>query len=167
MQAMAAPKGVEDMTGSLGFGLGVAAGTSLVAPNAAITVKYWMTDRLAVAPAFNFLVAKPSAPNSPTTWNFAPEAVALFVPFRSTSTRLSLGGGLGIGFGKAPPATDTAVHVYIPIQAGLEHFFAHWFSMGIAARSNLFDYQKGVGVSTAISTTSNIAAVGSLFFYTD
>lgn len=167
MQAMAAPKGTDDMTGSLGFGLGVAAGTSLVVPNAAITLKYWMTDRLAVAPAFNFLVFKPSAPNSPTTWNFAPEAVALFVPFRSTSTRLSLGGGLGIGFGKTPPATSTAVHIYIPIQAGLEHFFTRWFSMGIAARSNLFDYNKGVAVSTAITTTSNLSAVGSLFFYTD
>jgi hypothetical protein len=167
MQAMAAPKGAEDMTGSVGFGLGVAAGTSLVAPNAAITIKYWMTDRLAVAPAFNFLVLRPSAPDSTTAWNFAPEAVVLFVPFRSTSTRLSLGGGLGIGFGKTPPATTTAVHVYIPIQAGLEHFFTRWFSMGIAARSNLFDYQKGVAISTAITTTSNLAAVGSLFFYTD
>lgn len=167
MQAMAAPKGPEDMTGSLGFGLGVAAGTSLVAPNAAIAIKYWLSDKLAVVPAFNFLVLKPSAPNTPTTWNFAPEAVALFVPFRSTSTRLSVGGGLGMGFSKVFPATATAVHLYIPIQAGLEHFFTRWFSMGIAARSNLFDYQKGVAVSTAISTTSNLAAVGSLFFYTD
>ncbi len=43
MQAMSAAKGSEDMTGSLGFGVGVLAGTSLVVPNANIALKYWMS----------------------------------------------------------------------------------------------------------------------------
>ena len=168
MQAMSAPKGSEDMTGSLGFGVGVTAGTSLVIPNANIALKYWLSDSLAVVPAFNFLVLKPAPAGSQTTWNFNPEVVVLYVPFRSTSTRLSVGGGLGIGIGKAPPATNTAVHIYLPIQAGVEHFFTRWFSMGIAARSNLIDYNKDVAFSSAISTSSNnLAAVGQLFFYTD
>jgi hypothetical protein len=168
MQAMSAPKGAEDMTGSVGFGVGVTAGTSLLVPNANIALKYWMTDSIAVVPAFNFLVLKPAPAGSSTTWNFAPEAVVLFTPIRSTSTRLSVGGGLGFAVGKTPPATNTAVHIYVPIQAGVEHFFTRWFSLGIAARTNLIDYQKDAAFTSTISTTTNnLGAVGQLFFYTD
>lgn len=177
MQAMTAPKGSEDMTGSLGFGLGVTTGVqTLVQPTTSIAVKYWLNDSLSIVPAFDFLVRKPAAAGSATTWNFNPEVVALFVPFRSTSTRFSVGGGLGFGLGKTPPATNTAVRIYVPIQAGVEHFFTRWFSMGIAARANLISYSKDNEFSSAITTIQsennsgnglNAAAVGQLFFYTD
>jgi hypothetical protein len=173
IQAMSAPKVGDDMTGSLGFGVGVIAGTSLVSPTASIALKYWLSDVLAVVPALNFQVLKLSSPpgggpTPNTQWDFAPEAVVLFVPFRSTTTRLSLGGGLGIDIGKGPGATTTAVHIYVPIQAGVEHFFTRWFSIGIAARSNLIDYNKDVAFSTSITTRSNnLGVVGQLFFYTD
>lgn len=174
MQAAVAPKGSDDMTGSLGFGLGVSAGAqTLIAPNATIAVKYWLNDTLSVVPAFNFGVNKPAAAGSSTAWAFTPEAVVLFVPFRSTATRFSVGGGLGFSVSKTPPQ-DTGVRIYIPLQAGVEHFFTRWFSMGIAARANLIDYQKDDHFSSAISTTSNTgvgpnsaSAVGQLFFYTD
>jgi hypothetical protein len=164
MQAMAAPKAIDDMTGSLGFGVGVTAGTSLIIPGGTVAVKYWLSDTLSLVPALNFQLTKPAATGSTTSWNFNPEAVVLFVPFRSTSTRFSLGGGLGVGLSKIAPATNTAVHIYVPIQAGVEHFFTRWYSMGIAARSNLIDYQKDNAFSVDLSTTT---FVGSLFFYTD
>jgi hypothetical protein len=165
MQAMAAPKGSEDMTGSIGFGVGVAAGAqTLIAPDNTVALKYWMSDVLAVSPRLTFSISKPSGPGTATTWDFSPSAVVLFVPFRSTSTRFSVGGGLGFSIGKTPPATDTAVRIFIPIQAGVEHFFTRWFSLGIAASSNLIDYQKDVGFSIAINTPHYL---GQLFFYTD
>jgi hypothetical protein len=174
MQAMTAPKGSEDMTGSLGFGLGITAApaTTLITPTTSIAVKYWLNDTLSVVPAFNFLVNKPAAAGSSTQWAFSPEAVVLFVPFRSTATRFSVGGGLGFSINKTPPATNTGVRIYVPLQAGVEHFFTRWFSLGIAARANLIDYQKDDHFSSAISTTSNTgianaSAVGQMFFYTD
>lgn len=182
MQAMAAPKGMEDMTGSLGFGVGVQAGmTTLVSPVDVVAVKYWLSDVLAVVPSLSFQILKPNppggmAPATDTRWNFTPSAILLFVPFRSTSTRFSVGGGLGFGLGKTPPATNTSVRIYVPIQAGVEHFFTRWFSMGIAARANLISYSKDNEFSSAITTIQsennsgnglNAAAVGQLFFYTD
>ena len=174
---MTAPKGSEDMTGSLGFGLGVTAGAqTLITPTTSIAVKYWLNDTLAVVPGFDFIVRKPAAAGSSTQWSFNPEAVVLFVPFRSTTTRFSAGGGLGFGLSKTPPATNTVVRIYVPIQAGVEHFFARWFSMGIAARANLISYSKDNEFSSAITTIQsennsgnglNVAAVGQLFFYTD
>jgi hypothetical protein len=171
MQAMTAPKGSEDMTGSLGFGLGVTAGAqTLITPTTSIALKYWLNDTLTVVPALNFLYNKPSGVDA--NWNFSPEALVLYVPFRSTSTRLEVGGGFGFSVGKLAPGANTDVHIYVPIQAGVEHFFTRWFSMGIAARSQLIDYHKDVGFSSAINTTSNTgianaSAVGQLFFYTD
>jgi Domain of unknown function (DUF2715) len=175
MQAMTAAKGSEDMTGSLGFGLGVTAGTqTLITPTTSIALKYWLNDTLVVVPAFNFNVNKPAPAGSTTTWTFNPEAVILFVPFRSTSTRLEVGGGFGFSIGKPVGAVNTDVQIYVPIQAGVEHFFTRWFSLGIAARANLIDYHKDVGFSSTITTTSNTnavipaaSAVGQLFFYTD
>jgi hypothetical protein len=170
MRAMAAPKGTEDMTGSLGFGVGVAAGTqTLITTQDVVALKYWLTDVLAVSPSFNFSVTKPNVPNAPpgandTRWNFDPSVVVLFVPFRSTSTRLLVGGGLGFHLGKTPPGTNTEVGIFLPITAGVEHFFTRWFSLGIAAQSRLIDYQKDIHFASTIDTTS---FVGSLFFYTD
>ena len=89
--------------------------------------------------------------------------------FRS---RLEVGAGFGFGVGKPAPGANTAVRIYVPIQAGVEHFFTRWFSMGIAARTQLIDYQKDDHFSSAINTTTNssilnTSAVGQLFFYTD
>ncbi len=135
------------MTGSLGFGVGVAAGVqTLIAPVDVVSVRYWLSDVLVVVPSLAFRIFKPTtpglmAPASDTQWNFTPSALILFVPFRSTTTRLEVGGGLGLDFSKMPPA-DTVVGIQIPLAAGVEHFFARWFSMGIAAQSNLFDYTR-------------------------
>jgi hypothetical protein len=167
MQAMSAPKGSDDMTGSIGFGVGVAAGAqTLIAPNNAVAIKYWLSDVLAVSPGLTFRIVKPTPPGmSPgTQWNFSPSAVVLFVPFRSTSTRFEVGGGLAVSLSKNPPA-DTAIAFGIPLQAGVEHFFTRWFSMGIAASSNLFTYQKNVEVRIFDIDTTRL--VGQLFFYTD
>ena len=169
MQAMAAPKGSEDMTGSLGFGLGVASGMqTLVTTVDTVAVRYWLSDLLVVQPSFDFLYNKPSNPPPGTgaTWQFAPAAQVFFVPFRSTATRLEVGGGLGFLIGKQNPANNapTAVNIFVPIHAGVEHFFTRWFSLGIAAQSNLIEYVKDDHFSSSINTTT---FVGQLFFYTD
>jgi hypothetical protein len=164
MQAMTAAKGTDDMTGSLGFGVGVAAGTSLIVPGTSVALKYWLSDVLAVSPALSFDMTKPSGAGTTTTWHFNPSAIVLFVPFRSTSTRFSVGGGVAIGIGKPVAGANTAVNFAIPLQAGVEHFFTRWFSMGIAARSNLIDYQKDVHFESTLDST---LLVGQLFFYTD
>ena len=51
-----------------------------------------------------------------------------------------------------------AVNIYVPIQAGVEHFFTRWFSMGIAAQSNLIDYQKDDHFSSTINTDQRSSA---------
>jgi len=167
MQAMSAPKGSDDMTGSLGFGVGVVPGAqTLISPTASVAIKYWLSDTLAVSPSLIFNITKPipAMGSADASWRFNPQAVILFVPFRSTTTRLSVGAGLGINLRKTPPA-DTAIGVTIPLQAGVEHFFARWFSMGIAAQSFLFTYEKNAQVQIfALDTTS---LLGQLFFYTD
>ena len=168
ISALSGPKGADDMTGSLGFGIGVIPNAQLAGTNGQVAVKYWMHDTLAIVPALNFNITKVTGTD--TSWEFNPEVVALFVPFRSTSTRLLVGGGLGFSVGKTPPVTamtDTTFHIYLPIQAGVEHFFTRWFSTGIAARTNLFDYTKtGTPYSMSIAIDS-AALLGSLFFYTD
>ena len=52
MQAMSAPKGSEDMTGSLGFGVGVLRGTAttLVTTSDVVAVRYWLSDILVLEP---------------------------------------------------------------------------------------------------------------------
>jgi hypothetical protein len=171
MQAMAAPKGSEDMTGSIGFGVGVVAGAQTlvqIAPGNLVALKYWLSDALAVSPALSFNIAKPSGPGTATTWDFSPSVVALYSPFRSTSTRFSVGGGLGFSVGKTPtaanPSPPTDLRIFIPIQAGVEHFFTRWFSTGIAAQSNLIDYQKDNSFGVHLNT---FQLLGSIFFYTD
>ncbi len=119
MQAMTAAKGSEDMTGSLGFGLGVTSGmTTLITPTTSIAAKYWLNDTLTVVPGFNFNVTKPAPAGSTTTWVFNPEAVVLFVPFRSTSTRLEVGGGFGFSLGKLAPNTNTDVISHLRPDSG-------------------------------------------------
>jgi hypothetical protein len=170
MQAMTAAKGTDDMTGSLGFGVGVATSANsllTVAPGNTVALKYWLSDVLAVSPSLQFDVTKPNGQT--TGWTFNPQAIVLFVPFRSTSTRFSVGGGLGIRLAKASvasglPAPNTQIQFIIPVQAGVEHFFTRWFSMGIAATFPFINYTKDTTFAVAINTTT---LAGSLFFYTD
>jgi hypothetical protein len=167
VQAIMAPKSPDDMTGSLGFGVGVIQNVELLGTTGEVALKYWMKDNLAFVPAFNFNLAKTSGMGS--TWGLDPQLVALFVPFRSTSTRLLVGGGLGLAVGKAVPGGSTAFGLNLPIQAGVEHFFTRWFSLGIAAATNLFSYtHPGGGGPYSMSFDINTASLlGSLFFYTD
>jgi hypothetical protein len=165
---MAMTKSAHDMTGSLGFGVGVTANPQLIGTNGTVSIKYWMKDTLAIVPSLNFTLAK--AMDTPTGWTVAPQVVVLFVPFAATSTRLLVGGGLGFNVSKMSGAMDTALGVSIPIQAGVEHFFARWFSMGIAARSNLFSFQRSAATGNPWNMAFSIntaTLLGSLFFYTD
>ena len=58
---MMAPRGSDDMTGSVGFGTGVTAGTNtLIAPSDTLILKYWLSDVLAVVPSLTLAVAKAS-----------------------------------------------------------------------------------------------------------
>jgi hypothetical protein len=159
------PRSADDMTGSIGFGVGVIPNMQLVGTNGQVAIKYWVQDNLALVPALNLGISKSMGTDA--AWVFNPEVVVLYTPFKVASTRFQIGGGLGFGVGKTPPATDTAFTLNLPIQGGVEHFFTRWFSMGIAARTNLFQYTKlgdAWTTSIAINTTS---LLGQLFFYTD
>jgi len=165
-----APRVAEDMSGSVGFGLGVIPGNTLVTTDKVVSVKIWTSDAMAIVPSLNFNFSKPKEADA--TWNLDPEVVLLFVPWKTTSTRFELGGGIGFGVGKAAPmvvgaSSDTAFDIRIPVQAGVEHFFAHWFSMGIAARMNLFDFYKVGEAQTVSFSVNSTALLGQLFFYTD
>ena len=168
MAPMALAKSPHDMTGSLGFGVGVTANAQLIGTSGTVAIKYWMKDTLALVPSLNFSLTK--AMDTPAGWNVAPQLVVLFVPYAATSTRFLIGGGLGFNVTKVSGAMDTGIGVNVPIQAGVEHFFARWFSMGIAAGSNLFSYQRqGIpGNPWTMGFSINTATLlGSLFFYTD
>jgi hypothetical protein len=155
------------MTGSLGFGVGVTPSVQLVGTSGQVAVKYWSTDTLAFVPALNFTLSKSMGQSA--AWLFNPEFVVLFVPFKGTSTRLLVGGGLGVSLSKTMPAivNNTTFEIYLPIQAGVEHFFTRWFSMGIAARTRLFDYTKTGTPYTMNFSINSASLLGSLFFYTD
>ncbi len=173
------PRATDDMTGAVGFGTGVAAGTDLVKPSELLILKYWLSDVLAVVPSLTLAVAKGSG-GGPTAWNFSPQALVAYVPWKSTSTRLSVGAGLGLSFHKNTGTDDTAntaIGITIPIQAGVEHFFARWFSVGIALNTNFLSYQKsgstytlglfGVDSSKSAPTVAPLNYLASLMFYTD
>jgi len=98
-----APKASDDMTGSVGFGTGVVAGTSLVATNGVVAMKYWMSDVMAIVPRLTLTMSKtkvPAADAGPTAWQFNPEVLASFVLLKGASTRLSAGAGIGINLSK-------------------------------------------------------------------
>jgi hypothetical protein len=169
-----APKAPDDMTGSVGFGTGVVAGTSLVAPNTGVLMmKYWMSDAMAIVPRLVLDIFK--AKGADTAWMFAPSVLADFTLLKGASTRLSAGIGLGLGFAKnqATPLftggdqTATQIQVFVPCEIGVEHFFARWFSMGIAADFNFIDFQKQGTPWTVDFAVNNVTYLGSLFFYTD
>ena len=44
----------------------------------------------------------------------------------------------------------------------MEHFFARWFSMGIAASTNLFDYEKDSSVTILQLNTTTLLAVSTV-----
>src|SRR5258708_1021864 len=67
---LAAPKGANDMTGSLGFGVGVVPNAQLAGTNGQVAIKYWMRDTLAIVPALNFSLTK--NPGFNTAWAVNP-----------------------------------------------------------------------------------------------
>jgi hypothetical protein len=166
MAPMVMAKSADDMTGSLGFGIGVAASTQLVGTVADVALKYWMHDNMALVPSLAFTLKKTTGVD--TAWTLNPQLVLLFVPFKSTSTRLEIGGGLG--FAVAGGGGTTSFNLNIPITGGVEHFFTRWFSMGIAVGENFFTYtHPGAGAPNTIAfdITTSTTFLGSLFFYTD
>jgi hypothetical protein len=173
------PMGPDDMSGQVGFGAGVNAGTNeLIKPGATINIKYWLSDTLAVMPQLALRLGK--IKGSDMNWEFSPSVLALHHPWKTTSTRLSVGAGLGLsirkwgaagafGYPGAPPA-DATIAIKIPIYAGVEHFFTKWFSMGIGVQNDFISYTKqgdGWGMSFGIDSANSTVACGFLFFYTD
>jgi hypothetical protein len=168
------PRPADDMTGSVGFGVGVLAGattTSLVTTDNTIAIKYWMSDAMAIVPRLTFSMAKakvPPADAGPTQWQFNPEVLASFVLLKGASTRLAAGVGLGINLSKNYVSTaDTTFGINIPIELGVEHFFARWFSMGIAMHDQFISYTKTGDAYNFGLSVNTLAYMGSLFFYTD
>jgi len=174
--APAAPmvKASDDMTGALGFGVGVAAGAqTLIAPNNTLFAKYWMDDTLAIVPQLTLGInkSKVAGVSGNTGWDFSPQVLALYVPWKSTSTRLSVGAGLGISLSKykaGNPGPDTHIGFNIPIYAGVEHFFARWFSMSIGMAEDFFKYTKdGPNAYSLAVGVNTLTFQGLLTFYTD
>jgi hypothetical protein len=169
-----APKASDDMTGSVGFGVGVGAGTgttSLITTDNTIAIKYWMSDAMAIVPRLTLTMSKtkvPPADAGPTAWQFNPEVLASFVLLKGASTRLAAGAGIGINLSKnLTPGPDTTFGINIPIELGVEHFFARWFSMGIAMHDQFISYTKTGDAYTFGLSVNTLAYMGSLFFYTD
>ena len=174
-----APQAADDMTGSVGFGagvVGVSSSTSLVALNdATVFMKYWLSDAMAIVPRLSLTMAKArpagAAEAGDTTWGFEPSVVASFGLLKGASTRLSAGVGLGLSLakGQAPAVgvDDTRIGIFLPMEMGVEHFFARWFSMGIGTGFSLVDYTKEGDVWSLNLELSNVNYVGYLTFYTD
>jgi hypothetical protein len=177
--AVAAPRAADDMTGSVGFGVGVVAGSTgssgaagatagslLIAPDTGnLMMKYWMSDSLAIMPMLSLQIHK--VKGSDASWSIAPAAVALFNLLKGASTRFDAGLGLGFFAGKTPPATDTTIGIAIPVVLNVEHFFTRWFSMGVGAQFDLLKFGKTGDYWEMNVELSNVNYMGSLFFYTD
>jgi hypothetical protein len=172
---MMAPRAGDDMTGSVGLGVGVLTGaaTSLVRSDDTIAIKYWMSDMMALVPRLVFSMTKSKAGTAgaqatPTAWQFNPELLASFVLLKGASTRLTAGAGLGIDLSKNIISTNDATFgINLPIELGVEHFFARWFSMGLAVHENFLSYAKTGDAYNFALNLSTPAYMGSLFFYTD
>ena len=154
------------MTGSLGFGTGVIAGTSLATIDGSVFMKYWLSDAMSIVPRLSLTMAK--VKDTDASWSFAPSVLANFVLLKGASTRLDAGLGLGLELSKDPATSDdTYIGLFIPVQMGVEHFFTRWFSMGIATQFNLISFAKqGDGWAMNLEV-SNVNYLGSLTFYTD
>jgi hypothetical protein len=176
----AAPKVADDMTGSLGFGVGVGAGTNdLIRPDTRIYVRYWFNDSLSILPSVQLKLYKEK--DLDVQWAVAPSTQLVYCPWKTASTRFAIGGGIGMAFSRwgggdynAPPKllapSNTTIEIYVPISAGVEHFFAKWFSMGVLITDRLVTYHRlkpEWDISASIDNTKSLAMVGFLFFYTD
>jgi hypothetical protein len=162
----AAPKAADDMTGSVGFGVGVGAGTSLIVPETTrVMMKYWVSDTLAIQPWLNVAIGK--AKGADAEWLLNPGVLALFNLMKGASTRFDAGVGLRFSAGKTPPATDTAIGLGIPVRLNVEHFFTRWFAMGLGTGFDVIHFDKPGDSWTMTVALENLSYMGSLFFYTD
>jgi hypothetical protein len=179
-----APKAADDMSGSIGLGVGVVGGSTgvttttgggtqssgnlLVAPDTGnLMLKWWLNDGFALSPRLAIALHKTDADNS-TSWSFAPEVLGSFGLIKGLSTRLSIGVGLGFAVGQAAGAdVETSLAFYLPVELSVEHFFTRWFSMGIAIHERFLEYTKLGDAYTLAMKLDTLSYMGSLFFYTD
>lgn len=171
---MMAPKAADDMTGSVGFGVGVVAGVNeLIKPDTAnLMLKYWMSDVMAIMPKLTLTMSKSKVPPAteagPTAWQFNPEVLASFVLLKGASTRLAAGVGIGLNLSKnIVSTTNTTIGINVPIELGVEHYFTRWFSMGIAIHEQFIAYNKTGDAYSFDFSVNTLSYMGSLFFYTD
>jgi hypothetical protein len=154
----------DNMSGQIGVGVGVVAGTEFIKPDTTVALRYWINDSLALAAQLKFSINK--VEGSDTSWSFSPAAMILFSPLKVVSTRLLIGVGLGESNVKNPPA-DTTYGLTVPISLGVEHFFTKWFAMGIAMQNDLIKYDYNGSKSSFALSFDSTKYGGSLFFYTD
>jgi hypothetical protein len=164
----------DDLTGTVGFGVGIVAGDELIKPDTgSVITKYWLNDAIALVPQLNFNITKNTG--SDTAWKLEPQLRVDFTLLKGASTRLEGGAGLGLAFGKnvtAPAALTGAttssnlVGIFVPVALQVEHFFTRWFAMSVGAQFNLLEYEKQ-GPSTFMLDIDNITYMANLFFYTD
>lgn len=176
-----APKAADDMSGSVGFGVGIVAGKNdlLTINEGDFMMKYWVNDAMALLPQLAFSFDKVKGGDA--AWKLAPSLALEFGLIKGASTRFNAVVGVGFSVGKAAttvhnPATgldervvasDTAFSLFVPAGLNVEHFFTRWFSMGMGAYFNLVDFGKQ-GDNWALSmNVNNVNYVGSLFIYTD
>jgi hypothetical protein len=175
------------MTGSVGFGVGIVAGSTgsttaangtttatgnlLIAPDTgSIFMRYYLSDSMSIVPKLDFSLHKQK--DTDATWGFAPEVNALFTLLKGASTRLDAGVGLGFHLAKnqAPANTGsdkTYFDIYVPVTLGVEHFFTRWFAMGIWTSSPVIAFAKQGDPWGMILSVNNTSYMGTLTFYTD
>jgi len=170
--AVAAPAAADDMTGSVGFGVGITSGTDLIKPDTtAVMMKYWLSDGLAIMPWLTLQIG--AVKDGDTAWLLSPGALAMFNLFKGASTRFDAGVGLGLVIGKGRDATsgavaeDASIGITIPAALQVEHFFTRWFSMGLGTQFPVLDFSKTGDYWEMGIELSNVRYMGSLFFYTD
>jgi hypothetical protein len=164
---VAAPAAADDMTGSVGFGVGITSGTNdLIKPTTStVMMKYWLSDALAIMPELSLLISKTKDVDA--AWSLGLGAVAMFNLMQGASTRFDAGVGLRFSAGKTPPAEDTAIALGIPVRLNVEHFFTRWFSMGLGTGFDVLHFDKPGDSWTMTVALENLSYMGSLFFYTD
>jgi hypothetical protein len=188
------------MTGSLGFGVGVGAGANdLVKPGAHIYMRYWFNDSLSIVPSLQFKLFKrkgidmqwgvaPSTELVYCPWKTASTRFAIGGGIGLSFDKWSMKDAEGrpdLGSQPPPPPdpndpprnpepsqppSKVTVFIYVPISAGVEHFFTRWFSMGVLVTDRLVEYGKNGdnwALAASIDNTKSLEMVGFLFFYTD
>ena len=166
-----APKAADDMTGVVGFGVGVVGGTDLVKTNDSVFMRYFLSDSLSLVPRLSFTMTK--IKDTKAAWAFLPEINAIFTLLKGASTRFDAGVGFGLQLAKheapAPITTsdDTFIGLYVPVTLGVEHFFTRWFAMGIFATSPIISFGKQGDPWQFNLDISNTNYMGTLAFYLD